>query len=338
MLAVVPSKVIFSSLIVIISTLMFLTGPAYATGGFHTRNVSPVTQFTGIPVLQSARQLEEGSEYSLFTSINSHFIGDQFIEEEPLFFDGESVNIDFQWRQGFGRFEWEILVPWLKYHGGYLDNFVIDFHDLTGLPGGNREDYDNNDLLFFYQPSSGQEIRLDSSVEGLGDIQTSLGYQLDKKSDYAHALRMGMKFATGNKNDWLGNDAFAISFFSTQYWQKNYLDRDWHLNLQLGLLFTEKPFLISEQANRTMAFYSFSMAFPFWLEGLMLRAQLDGHTRVYKDSEQVALRDVTQISLGGEYHAGEWQWIFSVIEDIYVDSSPDVGFQLGFSRQLKTLR
>jgi hypothetical protein len=320
MLAFVPEKVIIYR----IFAAVLLCFSVFAWAGFPLKNMSPVALYVGMPELKTAQKLADGEmEYALNASINSHFIPETD-EKDALFFDAESYVGDFVWRRGFAAWEIEVIVPYVSYQEGFMDSFMIRWHNIFDLPGGNRESVKNNQFQIAY--FGHDQLLLTTPAEGVGDMRVQWGKSIVQAERYQHAIHMSLKLPTGDVSDGLGSGSSDLSIFSTHAWQQT----KWQQELQIGMVLMDKPKVLASQ-RRDAAFFA-SAALTYTLdEGWFAVLQYDAHSPLYKNTDQPALGDAHFMSVGSRWQIKHWQWHMVIIEDIDVDSSPDVGFQLGIN-------
>jgi hypothetical protein len=229
MLAFAPQKVIIYRLCGMFSLLLFA---AQGWAGLPVRNQSPLAIYVGLPELKSAEKLDNGEQViSLNTTYNSHFI-DKTNQPQPLFFDGESSVGDFFWRRGMLDWEWEISLPYISYQKGFMDSFVIKWHNAFGLPNANRSKFPKDKLVMSYDG-----LLLDHHTHGWGDMRITVGKQLPEQVNSHHAIHITLKLPTGDVDDWLGSGSTDLGVFSTHRWQQG----TWQEELQFGLLGMETP-------------------------------------------------------------------------------------------------
>ena len=303
--------------------LVLIASAAHAQ--FPVRNLNPFALYVGLPELKSADKLTAGEqEIELNTTISNHFIVETD-ESDPLYLDGETTVADFVWRQGFEKFELEVTVPYVKHEEGSLDGFIINFHEAFGFPGGDRDTVENNQLFFSYLEEQDKEhVQLTERVEGIGDVRLNIGQQITRQADYQHAVHLLLKLPTGESEDWLGSGSADISAYTTHSWQ---LD-DWIANAQFGMVLMETPEILEDKRRKTALFGNVALSYVV-MEGWHLTAQLDMHSPLYKGSELNQLGDGYAATLGSEWFGKHWAMHMAVVEDIKIDSVPDVGFQLG---------
>ncbi len=292
---------------------------------FATRNLNPLVQIHGLPIPKGGRVMAPG-ETALLLNYNlaSHFARKRR-GEELIFLDGETHRLELHLRRGLRPgLEVGVEIPWIRHSGGFLDNFIDGWHDLTGLPGGGRGRVPRNQILFAYRHEDEVVRFLDESAAGLGDVRLTAGWLLPWGEDSdSMALRAGLKLPTGDSDRLTGSGAAAFSLA---------LDgrRDsgaWSWFGSGGTLLMARGDILPERQRRLVGFGSLGTAWKP-LERLALKIQLDGHTSFY-DSSLTPLGPSLQLVLGGTVAFSEHTTLeLAIVEDLVVYSAPDVVFHL----------
>ena len=128
--------------------------------------------------------------------------------------DGEYLRAALTLRTGLGRdLELALELPFAHTSGGFLDGFVIDYHDVFGLPDQNR-DREPQDL-FEIEASRGGQTLWQVSADGfeLLDVPLWLTWQLAEPArGPGVAVRAGLELPTGDGARGYGNDEIDLSF------------------------------------------------------------------------------------------------------------------------------
>lgn len=149
---------------------------------FFTQNQSPLTQIYGLPSLGNAHLLPPGKgELRLTLDYASNYIADAH-EGETIILDGESARFTFSGRYGIKK-DWEVglEIPFLLMGGGFLDNFIINYHSTFGFPQGGRDRAPRDRLLYQYKKDGQEKLRTTGASAGLGDIRLYSAWQLYQK-------------------------------------------------------------------------------------------------------------------------------------------------------------
>ena len=292
-------------------------------------NNAPIAGLFAAPSMESA-VIESGLHIRLNSAIASHFVVEDHGQEQ-LFFDGESLRVDAQVGYALND-QWRVVLtlPWLQHSEGQLDSLINSWHDAWGLSDGGRSRYPSDRLRYQYQ---GEDLALDvtRSQRGLGDIRLELQRVMRANDEYALTLGAGRKFSRGDENALLGSGA-ADHYLRVLYTGQapQYRALTWHA--QLGYSRLGQSSLLAPIQRRDRYFAGVGMEWqvqPAW----SLVAQFDTQSAVTRS---------TLDALGGSQSAllsaalrwrpsPNWSFDASVIEDIAVNTAPDVTFQLTLS-------
>jgi len=173
--------------------LSSLYAAAFDFAPFRTRNLSPTvlvqTQTTAKPA-----RLQESGQYKTFLDLDlaNHAIIDSSASEH-VHLDGETFVGTFGLRRGIGdRLEIGFNLPWISHNEGSLDDFIANWHDAFSLPNGDRDKLENDRLAFRYQRNGDELLNLDHAVNGLGDLQLHVAWQLATSKATATALHFSL--------------------------------------------------------------------------------------------------------------------------------------------------
>ena len=154
----------------------------------------------------------------------------------------------------------------------------------------------------------------------------SLGYQIYRDEGSTASLVAGYKFATGDEDDFLGSgaeDAYLALRFSGDHLST--LPLRWHG--QLGYMRAGQSDLIGPAQERDLWFAGLTVD---WIiaERWSLLAQVDGHAAPM-DSDLTALgEEAIMLTVGARWRISRrWALDVSVVEDVQVETAPDVTFQ-----------
>lgn len=322
--------------------LLFVPKPLFAADmeitPFRTTNQSPLVVIHPLPAESSAVISPPGKFSSALTFDLASNYSSSSKNSETILLDGESYRWAVATRYGVNdRLEVGIEIPWISVSGGFLDSFIIDWHDTFGLPQGGRDAALKNELNYRYADSGGQRLLLDSSGSGFGDIVLSGGLKLyDEKTAALHdslALRATVKLPTGDSDELRGSGALGgtISLCGSS----NHFSEWGALGLfgSLGGMLSAKGDLLKDQQESAAAFGTLGLGVgpAPWIS---FKLQLNANTPLYKDSSLTELSDAAvMLVMGGALLLpGDYQLDIGVSEDIAVDTAPDVAFHLGLSK------
>lgn len=300
-------------------------GSASAREPLYARNLSPVAGLLGLPSQRQADIGPAGSfDLALHSSVASHYVAESRADEWVTL-DGETLRVALEARYALGD-DWDLqlALPWLEHSGGHLDSAIESWHDFWGMSDGGRSDAPQDVLDYRYRGAGRFELLDDAS--GIGDTSLSLSYRFYTDQGASASVVLGYKFATGDEDDFLGSgadDAWLGVRFSGDHLAD--LPLRWHG--QLGYLRAGSSDLIGPAQERDLWYGGVTLD---WIvaDAWSLLAQVDAHAAPM-DSNIKALGDeAVMLAVGGRWRfARRWALDLSVIEDIQVETAPDVTFQ-----------
>ncbi|BCS55556.1 DUF3187 family protein [Geobacter sp. SVR] len=306
---------------------------------FRTVNQSPVVQIFGLPSESSATITLAGrTTVSLTQDVASDFAVNSNARER-ITLDGESYRWTLAVRHGIAeRFEVGAEIPYVLYGGGFLDGFIVDWHNAFGLPQGGRDTAPRNKLKYSYTKDGVQKLLMDRSGSGIGDISLTGGYQLyhadDVQSRDDLALRGGIKLPSGNSGSLRGSGStdFNVALCGSM---NNFTE--WgSLGVfgSVGGMVMTRGDVLPDQQNSLVAFGTAGLG---WgpTEWISFKFQLNAHTPMYHGSDlrELSTSSLMLVSGGALKLPGNYLLDIGVSEDVAVATAPDVAFHLGLSKQ-----
>jgi hypothetical protein len=262
--------------------------------------------------------------------------GDEMDAGERLLIDGETTRLTLACQYGLSEgLELGIDIPYVYHSGGFLDGFIIDYHQWFGFPKGAREQAPRNRLLYLYSRDGIEKLKVDSSGGGLGDVSLSAGLQLyhdGQENPRAVALRASVKLPSGDSAMLFGSGSTDASLWLSA-------SDDYRLPLGHGTVFgaagvmaMTRGNVLPEQQRNHVFFGRIGMG---WnpLAWLAFKIQMDGHTSFFKDSSLPPLStNAVQLLIGGTLcFSGSTTLDIAVSEDIPVRTSPDMVFHFSLN-------
>ena len=294
-----------------------------------TSNQNPLVAIYGLPVTSPGTLLSpDQTELALRVDIASS-CSTSDNSTESILLDGESYRYILAVKRGIGRdFEIGMEVPYTQHSEGFLDNFIKNWHDFFGLPQGERDDIEEDQLTYSYQ-SHDSEVFLNEEESGFGDLRLTGAYRLmggEHGATHHLALRTSLKLPTGNEDNLLGSGStdLALWLSSSHFYRQDTVA----LFASGGLLLMTNSDVLAEQQRNVVGFGSLGVAWQTF-DTVSLKIQFDGHSAFYDDSEFDELGESVQLVIGGTIAIGaDTSLDLGVSEDIVVDSAPDVVFHL----------
>ncbi len=144
---------------------------------------------------------------------------------ERVVFDGEQLRTRFMLRRGVGAstdVEGELAATFAS--SGFLDDFVNEFHDLFGFPGGGRENAENDQFDAIVRKDGELAYRLEEDRVGLGDVPIIVNTALraEDPEGPAVALRLGVELPLGSEQRGFGNGGvdFGGGLIAERSWSR----------------------------------------------------------------------------------------------------------------------
>lgn len=319
----------------LLGALLGLCGPAETRAEtlapFAVRNQSPLVQIYGLPASGDSRLLKAGQvSADLALDQTSHYTGSSNATEDILL-DGETTRVEINLRRGLSeKAEISLVLPWVSHQGGFLDDFVIDWHDTFGLPQGGRDSSPKDRLLFRYSRNGVNRLLLEDSASGLGDIR--LGGSLSLLPQGAATLNASLKLPTGRESQLLGSGSTDLALWINGRHQDASAQSRWALWGAAGALGMTDSDVLPQQQRRLVAFGTLGAGWKP-LDAVEFKLQLDGHTPFYKNSDMPQLADASlQLAMGGAILISRSTALdIAVTEDIVTDTAPDFVLHLRLS-------
>lgn len=291
-------------------------------------NRHPLVQVYGLPEARGGAVLAAGqSRWRAGYDVASHFV----VEDrgaEALILDGETQRLELGAQFGLGR-RWEagFSLPLLRHGGGNLDSFIEGWHNVWGLPDGDRPDYPRNRIAYRYSRNGVELLDFQRARGGVGDLRLNAAYSLFEGADSALALVGNLKLPTGDAGRLTGSEGtdFSLALAATR---ERLWDTALSVNASIGALRLGRGDVLEMRQKDAVAFGSAGLS---WAGGQnwRLKAQVDAHTAFYRSDLRALGGDSVQLLLGGSVQVTpRWVLDLALSEDIAVDTAPDVVFQL----------
>lgn len=292
----------------------------------YVKNLSPVAGLIGLPSQREAQTTSRGEwAVALHGSLANHYINDSNATEY-LNLDGETGRLALELRYGFfENWDLQLEVPWLDQSGGDLDGVIDDWHDFWGMSDGGRSGVPRDVLDYRYSsPQGGFSLQDDAS--GIGDVSVAVNHALYRDENSTVSAALGYKFGSGDDKDFLGSgadDVYIALRFSGE--QLSDLPLSWHG--QVGYLRAGDSDVLDGLQEQNLWFAGLTMDWRV-AQNWSVIAQLDSHAAPLDSTLTGVGDDAVMGTLGGRwYFAPQWAVEISVVEDIRVETAPDVTFQ-----------
>lgn len=143
---------------------------------------------------------------------------------------GSSIRMDGEvWRSaaaarvGLGHgFDLGVELPFVHAGGGFLDAFVIDWHDAFGFPDQGRDRAPRNDFEVRAASGAGTVYELERADFALADVPIELGWTplaAGEDSPFGFGLRAAVELPTGDADRGLGSGGVDVAVGAFGEWR-----------------------------------------------------------------------------------------------------------------------
>jgi len=308
----------------------FSSAAAADIRAFHNVNQFLLKQIFALPSLDNSPLIEAGKwRINLNANLSNSYdvaIG----TNEQLMNDVETFRGSLLVNYGL-RDNWQLSleVPYISYDGGFLDDFIYDWHDFLHLSQNSRTLKNSDQLLIAYQSGSASFLQIHDHDSGIGDLRINLAYTRPWENRTV-IVSSELKFPTGDFDRLTGSGGYDFSVGLTLNDPQSL--GEYRITLYGGLA---GLFLGDIDAELSAAQKNFALTGRLGVgwqatKLIQLKLQLDGHSALY-DSELQQLGDPAfQLILGGSLiFTDDFYLDISVAENLNSATAVDVAFQLG---------
>lgn len=308
--------------IVVVSTKPVIADP------FITTDQNPFSLNQGLPLPTAAALPAAGLTKYYVTFETSNTLNEEQSGAESLLLDFEAYHLRAGFNIGLSH-NWalKINLPLIARGGGEFDNAIDNWHAFFDLPRANRPNTAHNQYHIRYVNKHGTLIDLTRSDQQLGDIQLSLGKQLISDSGFTSSIWSTIELPSGDESNLMGNREIDLSLYLAT---DRIIDSKWKVFSNIGLLLPGEAFSASMQTESQVWFGHMGISRSVIPE-LDLQLQLNGHTRMYKDTGLRLLGSTYELIVGGTLHVDRYSDInVAISEDIKVGASPDISLLISW--------
>ena len=306
--------------------LVFTSGQAANTAaGLATRDLNPILQPLYLPSYTPYRSSDGWRiDHSFYVTNTSQ---KESSGDETLTIDVENYRYELGLRYRKNNWLGQIDVPFVANSGGVLDGTIEGWHDLFGLPNGDRDDLPSDQIDVEYERDGVVEYSQDKSSNGLADISVALGYQLSTGSRFF----VGIELPTGSASDYSGNEAIDYATWVTH---EMLIDTELTIYGLLGVSFPGDDGNLQGLVVDEIWVAQLGTQY-FFNDGIAGTVQLDWHSQTIDDSDLTAFGDSLQIQLGLGFLEliDKYRLDLFFSEDIKVESAPDISFGIRLVRE-----
>jgi len=290
----------------------------------------PLTGIFGFPESTEGSKITAPGEHEWDASLS---VASHNIEEirgvEELRLDGETTRLAFTYRYGLAdRLDLSIEAPYVWHQSGSLDSIIDSWHNLFGLPDGERATRAQDQLDIFYSDSQTSVVDVTQNAAGIGDLRILLGWTLSEQEGRSTALRLSVKLPTGESDALLGSGGtdFSLGLASdvAGLWGKNNLSGFY----RASITYLGEPDFLADRYNDLVGQLSLGLGMSVH-QNVDLSIQSRIRSAVYdSDIENLGETSVA-FTFGAICKVSKYyRLVLSVGEDIKPESAPDVSFQV----------
>ena len=319
----------------LVALLMTSAGPAAAQEVlFNVHNEHPLIQIHAPPAPGERAAVAPGEwRWNLDLRLNNNSIEEGDAGVERIVLDGETYRTALTLVRGLRPgLAVAATVPFVAHSSGFLDGFIIDWHDLWGLSNERRNGFENNQLDFSYQRDGIEELALRDRGRGLGDVRLDFDWHLRRagRSERSLLVRGGVKLPTGDSDALLGSGGTDLSLQLLSSDHKS-LAR-WNISLawSVGALWLGESDVLDAVREDFVGIASAGLRWhitPRFEAGM----QLDMHTAMYDSELRTLGRGSVQLSSGFGMRLNDGSLLeLAMIQNLRTDTTPDFGVYLGW--------
>ena len=296
---------------------------------FHNINQLPFKQIYGIPSLDNNPLTEAGQLRINAISNISNTFDVSAATHDNIVTDVETLRASLVLSYAV-RDHWQlgIEVPYIRHNGGFLDDFIYNWHDFFNMPQNGRSKDTSDQLQISYLSTKGASFALSGSGGSVGDIRINSAYTLPWHNR-ALIFSTELKLPTGDFDKLTGSGGLDISAgltFNDPYSLKKY-----RITLFGGLAGVFLGDIDGDMAAIQNNFALAGRAGIGWQTSrlIQLKMQVDAQTPLY-DSDIKEMGDTAlQLVMGGSLIFSDNAYLdISIAEDINTCTAADVAFQL----------
>lgn len=317
------------AIFVLILLLSAYSAKASEVRAFHNINQLPFKQIFGLPSLDNSPLTEAGKfRVNIITNISNTYDVSATANEQ-IETDIETLRASMVLGYAL-RNNWQIgiEVPYVRHSGGFLDDFIYDWHDFFSMPQNGRTENNSDQLAISYFSTNGASFSLSDSGGEIGDIRLNSAYTLPWKNR-ALIFSTELKLPTGNFNKLTGSGGVDISVGLTI--NDPYSLEKYNITLFGGLAGVYLDDIDDAMSTIQNNFALAGRIGIGWQATRLIqfKLQMDAQTPLY-DSDIKEMGDpALQLVTGGSLTFTDNTYLdLSIAEDINTTTAADVAFQL----------
>ena len=307
--------------------LALAAAPATAGDFVPGGNAGALARNFALPVLGNGGVLASGRSETQFTlDFTNEYVseGQGNCAVECITLDGETARLRFDYRRGLARgWDFSADLAVLRQGGGFLDNWIQDWHGWFGLPNGGRESAADNQYRYRYVRNNVTLLDVTDPGTCVGSLDLGLGRALSRNS----ALRGLLKIPTHASRELCGDNRGGALWLDAEL----PLPRGWSGYFALGYSVNRRGDELGTIQNTGVPFGGLGLLVPV-TESVRLSAQIQANGHLYEGSELSPLAKAgAPLTLGLQFRTGPRSTLdLGFQEDPSVGGSPDFAVYLAF--------
>ncbi len=328
-MTIMNRKLIIGVLTVVHLASFYYSAEAAEIRAFHNINQLPFKQIFGLPSLDNSPLTEAGKwRLNIITNISNTYDVSTGPNEQAVT-DVETYRTTLVASYGLLQ-NWQVSleVPYVSHDGGFLDNFIYDWHDFFGFQQNNRTKDNSDQLHISYLNGSGASFEMNDSGSGIGDIRINAAFTRPWQNR-ALIFSTELKLPTGDFDRLTGSGGYDFSVGITLNDPESL--KTYRIGMYGGLAAVFLGDIDGELSAVQKNFVLAGRAGIGWqaTKLIQLKLQLDAQTALYDSDLKEMGEPALQLVMGGSLTFSENVYLdISVAEDIYTTTAPDVAFQL----------
>jgi Protein of unknown function (DUF3187) len=291
-----------------------------------TKNENPLLRGLYLPLPSAARAADPtalGVALSITNTVNV-----ENRSQEHLFIDGESATLRLSIDAALAAaWRYRLILPVSRDSGGFLDSTIDAWHQFFGLPRGQRPNYPNNQLRYFY---SGSVVDINSPQTHVGDLAMEAGWFARDRDTQTVSVWGGIEVPTGSARAATGDGAWDAALWVHAAARAV----RWQFAGELGIARPIGEKLFGGNADRTAAFARVAASWNA-SSAWCLRAQLEGVLSRLQRTQLRFLGPSAVFAIGAAVQTTpRWRIDFGFTEDIAVNTAPDIEFFLAVTAKV----
>ena len=296
---------------------------------FHNINQLPFKQIFGLPSLDNSPLTEVGQLRISFISNFSNTFDNSSGTNDNIETDVETLRTSLFLSYAV-RNNWQvgIEVPYVRHGGGFLDDFIYDWHDFFGMPQNGRAKDSTDQIRINYFSTKGASFTLSESGGDIGDIRINSTHTLPWKNR-SLIFSTELKFPSGDFDKLTGSGGMDFSVGLTL--NDPYSLRKYNITVFGGLAGVFLGDIDGEMSTIQNNFALAGRAGIGWQATrlIQLKLQLDALSALYDSDLKQIGNPALQLVFGGSLTFTDDVYLdISVAEDINTATGVDVAFQL----------